>query len=113
MARISRAREAEPSAALRQAERPAPGAGAAPRLPSDVAAIADSILAICGSRRTMELGRSRRMPMMMVWSPRRRRRWCWLAAPGELGRYGVDFDTTPIETALTLCYVPVCRYSTW
>ena len=26
--------------------------------------------------RTLELGRSGRMPMMMVWWPRRRRRWC-------------------------------------
>ena len=34
-----------------------------------------------GWGRTMELGRSGRMPMMMVWSPRRR--WCWSAAPGE------------------------------
>jgi hypothetical protein len=40
------------------------------------------------------------MPTMMVWSPRRLRRWCGRRCRASAARYGVDFDTTPIEIAL-------------
>jgi hypothetical protein len=82
MAQTSRAREAERSRAPRSARQ----SDAAPRLPSDVAAVADSILAICGSRRTMELGRSGRNAGVVAAAPAAMER---SAAPGERRRYGV------------------------
>ena len=36
----------------------------------------------------------------LVRPPRRRIRWCGRRRRASAARYGVDFDTTPIETAL-------------